>query len=230
MKIQEYDDGEILIGVFRDELIDERTYIIRGGNEAIVIDPHEDTDILNYLEGIGRVYIFLTHEHYDHISGVNRLREGYNCRVYATSVCASIIQEVNNGTSRFPFLFIGDKEKYHYVKTKIKLPYICKADIFVEKELRLRLLNKNILLWETDGHSPGGMSILINDRYLFSGDNLLGNGMEVKSIDSNPNDYKRAFDEYCKLQNKKIIVFPGHGEIDSIDNYIKKVKDYYKWS
>ena len=230
MIIHNFECGNFLVRIFQDKLIDERMYVICAHEEAIVVDPHVDEDILSYLNNISKVDILLTHEHYDHISGVNWLKERFACCVYATSVCASSIEEMNNGTSYFPFLFIGDREKYHYVKNNIKLPYSCRADVIVEKRLELELSSYNILLWATPGHSPGGMSVLVDNRYLFSGDNLLGNGMELKSIDADSEVYMKTINEYCELLNKKIIVFPGHGEIDDLDNYIFKVKEYYKWN
>lgn len=230
MRMQDFDDGDITVGVFRDELIDERTYVICGHGEAVIIDPHVDEDILSYLNDISRVYILLTHEHYDHISGVNWLRDNYACCVYASSICASNVQKVDNGTSRFPLLFICDKEKYHHVKDSIEVPYVCRVDEIVEEQLELELSGHHVFLWITRGHSPGGMSVLINDRYLFSGDNLLGNGMELKSIDADLDLYKKTVDEYCGLMNRKMIVFPGHGEIDGLDDYVFRVKEYYKWN
>ncbi len=62
---------------FENYPIDSVTYIISnpGLKEALIIDPgtENDTRIINYLSahGLDLKFIFLTHEHFDHILGVN---------------------------------------------------------------------------------------------------------------------------------------------------------------
>lgn len=230
MRISDYNDGRIRISIFSGELIDERTYVISGGEGAIVIDPHEEDGLISYLRGENKIAVFLTHEHYDHISGVNLLKKFFACTVYASDICGGIIMDSDNATGRFPLLLIGNKEKYHWAKTHLKLPYVCTADILIKDRMSLALFDHQIALWKSPGHSPGGMSILVDNKYLFSGDNLLGNGMELKSIGSNSDKYIKTLKEYRRLSHESIVVFPGHGESDLLENYLDKLKGIYKWN
>lgn len=229
MKLCDFKDEKFIVGVYRDDLIDERMYVIREENEVVVIDPHMDSEIIEDFEGVEKVKIFLTHEHYDHISGVNRLKENFDCEVYATDFCARVIREKENGTSRYPLLFIGDRDKYHYVKDNIQLPYICTADITFSNVMDIRWFSNDIRLQSTPGHTLGSMSILINGKYYFTGDNLLSNGQALKSIDSDPAAYAETVKKYCQMVGKDIWVFPGHGEIGKLDTFIES-KERYPWN
>ena len=66
---------EILVNSYCFELMDSRTYMLREGTKALVIDPYEDEQLVADLQGVSRITVILTHEHYDHISGVNFLKE-----------------------------------------------------------------------------------------------------------------------------------------------------------
>ena len=73
----------IKVEAFTNSPIDSVTYIISNSrnSESIVIDPGTDQDerISNYLyeNGLKLQFIFLTHEHFDHILGVNFLRKSF---------------------------------------------------------------------------------------------------------------------------------------------------------
>lgn len=226
-----YRRGPVEIAAFTGDLIGEQMYILQESEDAIVIDPHADSEALDVLRDCRSVSAFLTHEHYDHISGVNWLREYTDCTVYASQKCAAIIKEMDNGTLRFPFLFIADKEKFHHVRTMLKTPYVCCADIGIADRQRIAWHGHELLLVPTPGHSPGGMSVLLDQTVLFSGDNLLGNGQELKSIGANPKQFAESLQYYESLQKKdRICVFPGHGEPDSLENYFVKIRNYCTWN
>ena len=57
-------------------LMNSNMFVIVSGNAALVIDPNEDEEALRMLtdSNILDVTVILTHEHFDHISGVNKIR------------------------------------------------------------------------------------------------------------------------------------------------------------
>mgnify|MGYP003272854391 CR=1 FL=1 len=74
--------------------IDSRMYIWQEGDSAMVIDPCVSKNALLYLKGknINRILVILTHEHYDHISGVNWLKENFeNVCVLCSQLCADAL-------------------------------------------------------------------------------------------------------------------------------------------
>lgn len=228
MKLHTYSFEGLKIDIFSDWLIDARTYLISDGERQLIIDPHVDDDILKHLYSAEVISILLTHEHYDHVSGVNWLREYFSCNVYSSEYCAKELENEQNKTIHFPLYFIGDKEKYHYAK-KLKLPYICKVDTILKDNEELNSVFDYGKVIETPGHSPGGMTYLLRNRYMFTGDNLLGNGMELKSIGADRDALYRTIKRYEEL-SEDIIVFPGHGEVDSLGYYLDIVKRVYEWN
>ena len=71
-------------------------YVIIENDNALIIDPHEDDEILKRLENIKNVTILLTHEHPDHISGVYWFQEKFNCKLICTKYCAEYISQEKN--------------------------------------------------------------------------------------------------------------------------------------
>lgn len=226
MEAPAFADGHVRIQIFPGKLIDERMYLIPAEEEPVVIDPHEDDELLPYLKKARLVHVFLTHGHYDHISGVNWLREQVPCRVYASAVCAESMEKERNSTVHFPLLFIGDPEKYAWAKQDLPLPYVCRADVKLGASPVAPL--PDWLAWATPGHSPGGMSYLYRGKYLFSGDSLLGNGMELKSVGASRTALAETLESYQGLSGK-ITLFPGHGDPGTLTDYLSKARKYYPW-
>lgn len=230
MKLWRDNSNNTNIEIYTFKLIDERMYVLKTLKSAIVIDPFETDELLKSLAGIEEIFVFITHEHFDHISGVNWLKKRINCKVISSKACADIISAPNNGTAHFPLMFITDRETYHFVKANYQFPYVCQSDYSFLKEMNFDWHSHCIYAFETPGHSPGGISILVDGRYLFTGDTLLGNGQELRSINSSETDYKLSLSKYSELNTLSVNVFPGHGEPKILEEIISIVKEYYRWS
>ena len=119
---------------------------------------------------------------------------------------------------------------------KLQLPCIVReltdeeaTIIMVDSNLqREQLPGEDWQAWKTPGHSPGGMSYLYRGKYLFSGDSLLGNGMELKSIGANQKALAATLESYQALPGD-ILLFPGHGDPGSLTDYLSKARKYYPW-
>ncbi len=100
---------DIEIHVFKFQPIDSCMYVLLLNEEsvdsAIVIDPcksKEAVDLLHDRE-ISNLNIILTHEHYDHISGVNYLRNLFACSIISNKICAEMIKDPKKKTA--PHIF-----------------------------------------------------------------------------------------------------------------------------
>ena len=71
-------------------LISSNMYVLEENNHLILIDP---CIIDIRLENKTVDYIFLTHEHYDHISGVNYWKEKCEAEVVCSNICAENIEK-----------------------------------------------------------------------------------------------------------------------------------------
>lgn len=210
------------------QLIDSNMYILVSHNCALVIDPLDNKDAFAMLKEIGCTdfTVFLTHEHFDHICGVNRLREFANaengsCIVYAHTLCAKAITDpLKNLSKNASALFITKSAKERELALTIFDPnYSCHADVSFDESLTLNWENLTLVLNSTPGHTPGSICIEVyNDANsllaLATGDSLIPN---QKTITRLPGGSKTAFREitvpYLKNIPQSTLILPGHGEI-----------------
>lgn len=181
--------------------------------EAILIDCSDYVEeIIDYVKknNLKVKYILLTHGHFDHVLGINRMNEVLGAKVYVHE---------------------GDKEQVvntRAVMTMFGLPTEGVENPKITATLsdagELTLGNQVIKVIETPGHTPGGVCYLIGDC-LFSGDTLFHGtigrtdlpGGSFQQIKHSVKDVLFALDENIK-------VYPGHGEPTSI-GYEKKFND-----
>lgn len=181
--------------------------------EAILIDCSDYVEeIIDYVKknNLKVKYILLTHGHFDHVLGINRMNEVLGAKVYVHK---------------------GDKEQVvntRSVMMMFGLPTEGVENPKITATLsdagELTLGNQVIKVIETPGHTPGGVCYLIGDC-LFSGDTLFHGtigrtdlpGGSFQQIKHSVKDVLFALDENIK-------VYPGHGEPTSI-GYEKKFND-----
>ena len=232
MKLCEYKDKGITIEIYQFELMDERMYVVKERKEAFIIDPYEEVSLKDTLRDIEKINIFITHEHFDHFSGVNWLKKQFvsNVTVYSSDICANIMKSKNNKTEIFTLFFIRDKKLYQFVKHNYTFPCVCEADVTFLKKKSFYWQKHKVEMFVTQGHSPGSSSMLLDSKYLFAGDALLGNGQELKSIDACQQDFLETINKFEKICNSNIMVFPGHGDYKQIKIIINKIKEFYGWN
>ncbi len=189
----------------KEQHIDQNCYLICCGADAVVIDPSYEPRILEALEQIApqEILILLTHEHYDHIAGVNQLRQRWNCRVVCSQICSGLIRSPKTNKARFYdrlFIFrpIEERRRIHKI---IDPQYVCYADQTFQNRLVLKFHELEIHMQTVDVHSPGSVVITIDHSLTFTGDGWLGDVIEHAGRKILPDAQYRV--------NR--IVFPGHG-------------------
>jgi len=183
------------------------SYLIINAKEAVLIDVGFSPDaIVEYIEKnkIELKAILLTHAHLDHIGGLEKIRDRFNVDVYLHKNEAEwLVNSTYNGSKDFPFFgevickptnkLLTDNEELIFGDIKVKAIF-------------------------TPGHTPGGVSYLIN-KWLFSGDTLFNNS--IGRTDLWGGNYKQLIDSIknglFRLSNE-VLVYPGHGEKTSIKN------------
>ena len=73
-------------------------YVVSAGNEVIVVDPHRNAEMMEYLRSLrpSRVVILLSHEHPDHTFGVPDVASEFTCRLICQRRCAEAIADMRN--------------------------------------------------------------------------------------------------------------------------------------
>lgn len=155
--------------------------------EAIVIDPGEEGDrILRRIEELKLEvkYIFLTHGHIDHISGLPEVKEGINAPILMHEADRGLLSEGNVNLSVDKFIQDGEKFKF--------------GNDFIE-------------IIHTPGHTQGGISIRIGDN-LFTGDTLFAGS--IGRTDFPGGSYEqiiKSIKEKLVPYPDNTIVYSGHG-------------------
>ncbi len=204
------------IRTYTYELIDSKMYIMIEGSEALIIDPCISEDAVTMLrsEGVDNVLILLTHEHYDHMSGLELFRDAFSsCSVLVSEICNTYMQKpTRNGSKYFKALFI-DKESDR-IEEAGQVPAVSyTGDEFFAGETQFDWQEHKIFIRETPGHSPGSVCIIIDDSILFTGDSLLKDDpVVVKLPGGNRKDYNEYTVPYLKSLDEELMVYPGHGE------------------
>lgn len=164
--------------------------------------------------------LIITHTHYDHIENINCIKEKYNPIII---IHKNESEFISNGITP---LSTGDK----FNICKLTQREFDSIDTYITFEKEINLNNygfKAKVIW-TPGHSPGSISIIVNNDIAITGDSL--GGMEkkkyAKSINIVSNEIQRSWEKLLALKCKKYI--PSHGtkelEYEDLLSMYKKYK------
>lgn len=216
--------------------LDSNMYLLEEDNHFLVIDPIDEDAALEKCSEASSVMVFLTHEHFDHISGLNRLRffccgknglksgvgdrrfnqiqnnaqNRISCKVIASETCSEGIQDARANLSAYADVLaaLGGKQ----ITNKWE-PFVCEAaDAVFSKNYLFFWMGHSVELFYTPGHSAGSSCLLLDDM-LFVGDTILKNNLMVQF----PGSSKKLYKEVTVPILKKLLaraksVFPGHGD------------------
>lgn len=161
--------------------------------------------LIDVGEGAGRVRhalsalsltpkaILLTHGHYDHIAGVEAIRNEYGCEVYIHELDAHMLQssEANLAWQLSDVPFVPVKE-YQTVRD---------GDV-----LHIGALDVTVI--HTPGHTPGGVCYRIGDD-LFTGDTLFKMSMGRTDLGGDIGQMRETLRMLSHMEDD-CTVYPGH--------------------
>jgi hydroxyacylglutathione hydrolase len=178
-------------------LISTNCYVVRTGDEVMVVDPGGDADrIIGELDGAVPRYIINTHGHPDHVGANKALTKATGAPVLMHGDDVKIL----GGTGVLGGIFN-------------KPP---KPDRLLEDGDELELGDLTFKVFHTPGHTPGGIS-LYTPGVVFVGDTLFAGS--VGRTDLGGGDYKTLIES---IKTKLLTlppdtkVLPGHGPESTI--------------
>lgn len=183
-----------------DDLFANSYIVIDEDNNCIIIDPSKDYDgLIKYIEknSLTPKAILLTHGHYDHIRGVERLINYFSIPYYIS------FDEVD-------LLF----DPYKNCSKMMSSPYVIdKKPITISDKEILKILKEDILCIATPFHTKGSMCFYFKDsKILFSGDSLFIGSVGRSDLPTgNIRDFPNSIRKIINLDDETII-YPGHGE------------------
>lgn len=209
-KMTPIETGEIIDGVYA---INSKgfvnMYLIEDGDNYIAIDAaNSEKDVRKEL---GKLNIspdavsavFLTHTDGDHVGAVGLFK-------YAKIYLASEEEQMINGKTARAMLIM---------KNKLGTDYTLLSD---NQEFEIYGLSIKCIL--TPGHTPGSMSYVINDKYLFTGDTLslregqVELGSKFYNMDSETE--KGSIQKLSSLENVEYIFTSHYGYTDHFTDAI----------
>ncbi|MCK9471830.1 MAG: MBL fold metallo-hydrolase [Bacilli bacterium] len=204
--------------------IDAKMYVLISGNRALIVDPCIDQDALNLLKKreIRDIIILPTHEHYDHISGINWLKDNFNCKVIAIEECArNLYNPKLNISAHFEVLFLFHSEDIQrQVRALNVQPYLCYADEVLKDELSFSWEEHKVEIIKTPGHSQGSVCTIIDDKYVFTGDSFIFNLPTITRLPGgSQKDFENISIPFLKNLSPTSMIFPGHGDMGIISKF-----------
>ena len=178
-------------------LLGTNTYIVESTESAIIIDPAGNTEeLIKYLEGLKPSAILLTHGHFDHIGGAEKIAEHFDIPIYIHENDEEMLYDSTKNAS-YTLLYRDITLGSKYVR-------IFGADA------TLHIHDMVIKAYHTPGHTKGGVSYLI-ENHLFSGD-LIFEGSYGR-YDLYGGDFGALMNSIKSLMvlPDDTLVYPGHG-------------------
>jgi glyoxylase-like metal-dependent hydrolase (beta-lactamase superfamily II) len=174
---------------------------IAGSAAVVYFDPFQVRE-----EAHDADLVLITHEHFDHCWGVNRLRERFpHVKLVCSSMCSVFIQDMKKNHSVF----------YRQPGFELK-----PADMELETiGWHLDFLRHDMVFYPAQGHTASGVIGRIG-KFLFTGDELLKGGKTVTKLKAGSEDKLRDSMRLLEsLKGQGLMVHPGHGDVFMLDEY-----------
>lgn len=183
--------------------------------ECLVIDPADSGDAITTAildNDLTPIAIVFTHGHFDHILGALEVQLNFNIPIMMNQADLFLVQSVQ-------------QRAQHWLKRQVDP--VPSPTIFLEENNVIPFGQKELLVLETPGHTPGSISLLTllpaaarktnasalpEEPTLFTGDTLFQEGFG--STDHKYSSRKKLWASLRKLADLpgNTICYPGHGE------------------
>lgn len=224
MKTQYEIDGQT-IHKYILEPIKSNMYLIMGNQDAVMIDPIicEEAKTLLLENDVRKLTILLTHEHYDHISGVNFWRENFECHVIGNRYTKEAVKDPEKNFAAYWMYLWEDKGStaQEAAGQSFDETYSCECEVGFSEEYDF--MWNGILFWlmETPGHSRGSICITMDDAYVFTGDSLVdGNKVITRFPGGSRKRYNQITKPFLESLPDDTVIFPGHGQEGVKGNFL----------
>lgn len=175
--------------------------------DAVLIDPACNARFLNNIlvnEQLNCVAILLTHGHYDHIGALPELMElvGHKVPIYASAEEEDVLNDPRKNLST---MLSGQM-------------VTVKADILLQDDQEIELLDTKLRCFLVPGHTKGGMCYYFAENgILFSGDTLFARSIGRSDFPTGDGiKLVKNIKEKLMTLPDETIVYPGHNERTTI--------------
>ena len=192
------------------------TYLVVENGHAVVIDACSASvadEIKN--RGLAPDYVLLTHEHVDHLWGLNAIREVFpDVKVIAQKRCSEAIQssKANKAAQYRIYAILRFGEEYQNTEAENRKYFCNRAEIEFDDSYEFEWSEHRIRIVHTPGHSPGSSIIFFDDSIAFSGDTLLNEDTFLKFDGGDVQLFNDVTIPIINSIADEAKILPGHGE------------------
>ena len=184
------------VKIFVDERMGNNTYLLSMDKKVVIIDPSFSTrKIIDYISenDYEVVAILLTHGHFDHFAGVDKLGNLYHCDYYISEEDESFLNGKESKIFQYEVL----------LEPKFYPDYQLKIEGFVFELLKV------------PGHTPGCVVIVWGDK-MFTGDFIFAG--DIGRTDLPKGSSKKMQESLAMFKQIKgdFIIYPGHEESSTL--------------
>ena len=193
---------------FITDLFYENTYVVWDGGDAVVIDPGIPLENLRgFLEQqkLTPLAVLNTHAHIDHVQSAKALQDEYHLPFYLDPREKIVLEHLDS------------------MAAMCGVPMVLKPNVthLLNDNQELVFGNMHFKVISTPGHSPGGITFLI-DLYAFTGDALFKGSIGRTDIPGGDSALLISSIRKRLLPlDPNTIILPGHGDPSTIGNELK---------
>lgn len=195
----------VLVKKIVNRPVPSNSYVLYRGSTSscVVVDPGtmdcQELILFMNKSRLNPEYIVLTHEHFDHIWGVNKLKETFGCQTVCSKICSGNISDKKKNLSVF----------YDQVGFRTSA-----ADVILEDiGYSLAWNDTELKFFDTKGHTDGSVCMRVDGK-LFTGDSIIKNNKTVVKLPGGSKEKLRKSLESLlpQFDHQNIGVYSGHGE------------------
>lgn len=198
------------------------SYLISSPGQNILVDIGKSSAYKRLIAGINSIrlnnnridYLIFTHTHFDHCQNAAMIKEKHQSKIIFSEVDKGFIK---NGYTPLPkgtnfFTKIISAFGIHILSKCFRYkPFV--GDILIKNSLDFQKLFSNIRIIKTEGHSPGSISIIVDNEIAIVGDAMFG-VLKKSVFPPFADNQKELVNSWKILLNAGCEIFlPGHGGI-----------------
>ncbi len=212
-----------MIEQFTWNILDSNSWLLVEEQCGLLFDPVDSKSLYEAVDELSDLLVVLTHCHYDHICGLNKIREiKPEAHVLSTVECSRRICSSRGNLSNVANAFIAFHDHCDIVANLVEPFYCASADQVFEDSLNIEWCGHYLKLSEFNGHSKGSLCCEIDDSTLISGDTLL----PLPTVTRLPGGSTKRFweEDFPRLESMRgriEKVFPGHGASGSLEEMLE---------
>lgn len=181
----------------------ENCYLLVRDGELAIFDPGDEAErVAAAIDATGARprYIVLTHAHLDHVGAVEALRARYGVPLYCPRGETELLENLPVQCAMFGLPPVPGPVPDHLVDEAQELPLGSGAFKAIS----------------TPGHSPGGMSYLIDDHLLVGDTIFAGSVGRTDLWGGSWPTLERAIKERIFSLDDAVTLYPGHGPTTTV--------------